>query len=409
MKKFIKLFTLLSILILYSGLRTLNGQNWPQWRGPDRNGKVEGFNAPANWSEDLKEVWKIKVGFGDATPALVNGELFIFTRVGGNEVLQCLNGSTGEQIWEYSYTADEVTGPAARHPGPRSTPIVSDGKVVVLGATGIISCCDAESGKLLWRNNDYENIVPVYFTGMSPIIIDNKCIAHLGGPERSAIIAFELNTGEILWKDEGEAPAYGSPDEMTFGNMKVVVLQSDSKLLGLSAEDGKKLWEIPTPPESRYYNSSSPVINDHIIYYTGQGRGTAAVSISKNGDNYSVNELWRNADYGTNYNTPVLKDGYLYGLNERGYLFCLGSSDGSTAWADTTRYINFGSIVDIGSELIVLPSTSNLIVYRPDNTMYSQIAIVPVSDKPIYAHPVLSGNMIYIKDEEYLILYVTGK
>ena len=409
MKILIKITVLLSILICFSCLHILSGQDWPQWRGINRDGKVEGFKAPDKWPSELKMEWKINVGYGDATPALVKEKLFIFTRIGGNEVLQCLDASSGEQIWENSYPADEVMGPAARHPGPRSTPTVSDGKVVVLGATGIISCCDAESGKLLWHNNDYENIVPVYFTGMSPIIIDNKCIAHLGGPERSAVIAFDLNSGKILWKHEGTAPAYGSPDEMLFDNYKIVVLQTDSILLGLSVDEGEVVWEIPTPTERRYYNSSSPVIDVHRIYYSGQGHGTAAVKITREANSYSINELWRNTEFGTNYNTPVLKDGYLYGLNERGNLFCIDASDGSTAWADTTRHRDFGSIIDTGSELIALPATSNMIVYKPDNTGYRQITIIPVSETPVYTHPVLSGNKIYIKDEEDLILYTTDK
>ena len=409
MKRLIKLIALLSILTCYSGLHTLNGQDWTQWRGINRDGKVEGFNTPDKWPSELKKEWQIKVGYGDATPALVKGKLYIFTRIGSNEVLQCLDASSGKQIWETSYPADEVTGPAARHPGPRSTPTVSDGKVVIIGATGIISCIDAASGELLWRNNEYENIVPAYYTGMSPIILENKYVAHLGGLDRSAVIAFDLNTGKTLWKYEGVAPAYGSPDEMLFDNEKIVVLQTGSKLLGLSMDNGKQLWEIPTPPESRYYNSSSPIIEGHRIFYSGQGHGTGAITISKEGNSYSINELWRNTEYGTNYNTPVLKDGYLYGLNERGYLFCLDASDGNTAWADTTRHRDFGSIIDIGSELIALPSTSNMIVYGPDNTEYNQIAFIPVSETPVYAHPILTGNKIYVKDEESLILYTTGK
>ncbi|MDT8402556.1 MAG: PQQ-binding-like beta-propeller repeat protein [Bacteroidales bacterium] len=409
MKKAFYLITLsLSFMVISCDL-TVTGQDWPQWRGMNRDGKVEGFKAPDKWPSELKVQWKIKVGYGDATPALVNGKLFVFTRIGGNEVLQCLDASSGEKIWENSYPADEVTGPAARHPGPRSTPTVSGGKVAIIGATGIISCIDAASGKLLWRNNEYENLVPVYFTGMSPIILENKCIAHLGESDRSAVIAFDLNSGNILWKHEGEAPAYGSPDEMLFDNEKMVVLQTDSMLIGLSAGNGEKLWEIPAPPESRYYNSSSPVIDGHRIFYSGQGHGTGAVMISKEEDSYSVNELWRNSEYGTNYNTPVLKDGYLFGLNERGYLFCLDASDGKLAWADTTRHRDFGSIIDIGSELIALPATSNLIVYQPDSKEYSQKAFIPVSETPIYAHPVLTGNKIYIKNEESLILYITGK
>ena len=94
----------------------------------------------------------------------------------------------------------------------------------MIGATGIISCLDAESGKLLWRYSDYANMVPAYFTGMSPVVIDNRCFAHLGSAESSAIIAFDLTSGNIVWKYEGDGPAYSSPDIMAFDNIKQVVM-----------------------------------------------------------------------------------------------------------------------------------------------------------------------------------------
>lgn len=405
MKKGFKIINLTVLLLILPGLISVFGQDWSQWRGPDRKSKIVGFKAPATWPDKLTQEWKINVGFGDATPALVKGMIYVFTRVEGNEVLQCLDASTGKVIWKYNYPAEAVTGPAARHPGPRSTPNVIDGNVIVLGATGIISCLDAESGKLLWSNNDYANMVPVYFTGMSPIVIDNKCIAHLGSSQSSAIIAFDLASGKIVWKYESDGPAYASPDIMVFDNVKLVAMQTDKSLLGLSVDDGKVLWKIPTPPERRFYNSSSPLIDGHKIFYSGQGLGSRAVNITKKGNDYSVGELWKNPSFGNTYNTAVLKDGFLYGLSNLGYLYCLNASSGETAWADTTRHRDFGSIIDAGSVMLALSSTSNLVVYKPETNSYKQIALIKVAETPIYAHPVIAGNKMYIKDEESLILY----
>ena len=405
MKKGIKIIVATGLLLILPGLNSALGQDWPQWRGSNRDSKVVGFKAPATWPEELTQQWKINVGFGDATPALAKGKLYVFTRQEGNEVLQCLEASTGKIMWKNSYPADEVTGPAARHPGTRSTPTVINGKVIVIGATGIISCLDAESGKLLWRNSDYANMVPLYFTGMSPVVIDNMCLAHLGGAESAAIIAFDLASGRIVWKHEGDGPAYASPDIMTFDNFKQVVMQTDKTLLGLSVSDGKVLWKIPTPAESRYYNSSSPVIDGHEIYYSGQGLGTRAVNITKKGNDYSVGELWRNPTIGTTYNTPVLKDGFLFGFSDRGYLYCLNASNGETAWADTTRNRDFGSVIDAGSVMLALSSTSNLVVFKPATDSYRQIALIMVAETPTYAHPLVSGNKIYIKDDQSLTLY----
>lgn len=405
MKKGIKIITVTGLLLILPGLNSAFGQDWPQWRGSDRDSKVVGFKAPATWPEELTQQWKINIGWGDATPVLAKEKLYVFTRMEGNEVLQCLEPSTGEVIWKDSYPADTVTGPAARHPGPRSTPTVINGKVIIIGATGIISCLDAESGKLLWRNSDYANMVPAFFTGMSPVVIDNKCFAHLGSAESSAIIAFDLASGSIVWKYEGDGPTYSSPDIMTLDNIKQVVMFTDKTLLGLSADDGKMLWEIPAPVERRFYNSSSPLIDGHKVFYTGQGLGSRAVNITKKGNDYFFSEVWENSAIGTTYNTPVLKDGFLFGLSNRGYLYCLNASNGETAWADTTRHKDFGSIIDAGSVMLALSSSSNLVVFKPETDTYRQIALISVAETPIYAHPLVSGNKIYIKDEESLILY----
>ena len=108
-------------------------QDWPQWRGPNRDGKVAGFTPPAKWPEKLPLKWKTTVGLGDSTPALVGDKLYVFTRQGGDEVTTCLNAADGKQAWQDKYAAGSVSGPSSReHPGPRSSPAVADGKVVTV-------------------------------------------------------------------------------------------------------------------------------------------------------------------------------------------------------------------------------------------------------------------------------------
>ena len=158
-------------------------QDWPQWRGPDRDGKVTGFAAPMEWPTELTREWSVAVGAGDSTPALVGDRLYVLTRQGGDEVAMCLDANSGDMLWENRYAAAAVTGPASRHPGPRSSPAVAEGKVVAMGATGILSCLDAATGELVWRNDELAGEVPRFFTSMSPIIVDGMAVAHLGGPD----------------------------------------------------------------------------------------------------------------------------------------------------------------------------------------------------------------------------------
>jgi outer membrane protein assembly factor BamB len=258
---------------------------------------------------------------------------------------------------------------------------------------------------VIWRKDEFTNGLPMFYTGMSPIIIDGMCIAHLGGAENGKIIAFELATGNIKWKWEGDGPSYSSPILVTIDGKKQIIVQTDKNLMALTISDGKVQWQIPTLSVQRFYNSATPIADGQTIIYTGQGKGTRAVKIQKQGDGYTTNELWNNADLGTSFNTPVLKEGSLYGLTAAGKLFCINAQNGQTAWADTSMNKNFGSILDAGSVMIALPSSSELIVYKPDKSAYTEIASFKVADTPVYAHPLLVGKRIYVKDNETLIMW----
>ena len=181
-------------------------QDWPQWRGVDRDGTAAGFTAPAAWPQALVQKWKKTVGSGDATPALVGEKLYVFVRQGDDEVTLCLSAADGSQIWENKYPAQAVTGAAARHPGPRSSPAVAQGKVVTLGVGGVLSCLNADDGKLVWRKDPFPKTVPMFFTSSSPMIVDGMAIAQLGGRGNGAIMAYDLATGEEKWRWDQEGP-----------------------------------------------------------------------------------------------------------------------------------------------------------------------------------------------------------
>jgi len=381
-------------------------QDFPQWRGVNRDDKVTGFNVPQKWPQELTQNWKVTVGFGDASPVLVNNKLYIFTRQDNNEILRCLDALSGKELWKNSYEAGAASGPASSHPGPRSTPTVVEGKVVTLGVNGIISCLDAATGKIVWRKTEYTDGVPQFFTGMSPIVSDGMCVAHLGGPENGKIIAFDLTTGNIKWKWDGDGPSYSSPVLMTVDGKKQLVVQTDKNILAIAFSDGKLLWQIPTPNERRFYSSATPVVDGQTVIYTGQGTGTRAVRIQKQGNGFATSELWINTELGTAFNTPVLKDGFLYGQTGQGKLYCMNAENGQTTWVDSVLHKNFGAILDAGSVMVALPSTSNLIVYKPDKGAYLELARYKVADTPVYAHPLLVENRIYVKDNETLVMWI---
>jgi outer membrane protein assembly factor BamB len=382
-------------------------QDWPQWRGPNRDGKVTGFTAPEKWPQQLTQKWQVTVGAGDATPALVGDKLYVFTRQGDEEVISCLNAADGTPVWTDKYVAQAVSGPAARHPGPRSSPAVADGKVVTLGVAGVVSCLNAGTGKVLWRKDPFPKVVPQFFTAMSPIIVDGMAIVHVGGKGNGAIIAYTLTSGEEKWRWGAEGPDYGSPALLTVAGTKQIVTPTEKSIVGIAVADGKLLWERPFVPTRMAYNAATPIIDGQTVIFTGKGRGTTAVKIEKNGDGFEAKDLWSNADLAPQFNSPVLKNGLLFGLSDRGNFFCLDAKTGKTAWTDATSRdrSGFTALVDAGSCLMALPSSAELTVFKPDGKQYEELAKIKVSDNATYAYPVLAGNRIFSKDAETVALW----
>jgi outer membrane protein assembly factor BamB len=362
--------------------------------------------VPATWPSQFTQKWKVSVGGGvDSTPALVGDKLYVFARQGSDESVLCLDVATGKEAWRNSYACPAVTGPSQTiHPGPRSSPAVANGKVVTLGATGIVSCLDT-SGKLVWRKDDYPGAYPRYYTGMSPMIVDGMAIVQLGDPNNGAIVAYDLNSGDQKWKWTGDGPAYGSPVLMTVEGTRQIVTLTDKTVVGVTLADGKLLWQFPFAVTGMAYNAATPIIDGQTVIMAGQNRGTKAVRIEKQGDTFAVKDLWANAQLGVQFNTPVLKDGFLYGLSDRGNFFCMNAKTGETAWTDTVRRQNFGAILDVGPVLLGLTQNGTLTVFQPSDKAYTEIASIKVADAQTYAHPVLAGNRIFVRDQDSVYLW----
>ncbi|MBE3099632.1 MAG: PQQ-binding-like beta-propeller repeat protein [Planctomycetes bacterium] len=395
----------MAVGVILAGATGALAQDWPQWRGANRDGKVAGFTAPQAWPKELAQKWKITVGSGDSTPALVGDKLYVFARQGDEEVTLCLSAADGKEVWKDKYAAQAVTGPAARHPGPRSSPAVADGKVVTLGAGGVLSCLDAATGKVVWRKDEFPKVVPKFFTAMSPIIVDGMVVAHLGGQGNGAVVAFDLATGDAKWKWAGEAPMYASPVVLTADGVKQIVTLSEKSVVGLSAADGKLLWQIPFVPQGMAYNAATPIVDGQTVIFAGSGRGTKAVKIEKQGDAFAAKELWSNDQVAPQFNSPVLKDGLLFGLTDKGNLFCLNAKTGQTAWTDATKRGGaFAAVLDAGSVLLALPSNSELIVFKPGDKQYDEVARIKVAESATYAHPLVAGNRIFVRDLDTVAL-----
>ena len=319
----------ISLMLALASLST--AQDWPQWRGPNREARATGFKVPATWPKELTKKWQVSVGDGVATPSLVGNKLYVFTRQDDKEILRCLDASTGSEIWQKSYEAKGADGPARGFAGPRSSPTVADGKVVTFGARGMLCCFDATSGNELWKKDNFPDSFPMFFTSSSPLVVDGICITQEGGSRDGGIIAYDLTTGEEKWKWMESGPCYGSPVSMEVDGLKVVVAPTDDKLVALGVADGKVLWEIPY--KQGRYNSVTPMVEGTTLIIAGPGTGLTAFKMKKDGDKLVEEKVWNNAENSLGFNTPVIKNGLMFGLTGASQLFCIDTQSSKTAWS----------------------------------------------------------------------------
>jgi outer membrane protein assembly factor BamB len=392
-------------VIFSATLVTAATTDWPQWRGPNRDAKAQ-LTAPAEWPKQLTQKWKVTTGASDASPALVGDHLYTVARRGAAEVTLCLNANDGKAIWETPFEPGvSVTGAASPHPGPRASPAVGEGKVVTLGVSGVLSCYDADTGKLVWRKDS--SMYPRFYAASSPLIADGVCVAQLGNESKGTVVAFDLADGKPKWTAEGEGTAYASPVLATIDGVKQLVAQTDKALVGLSWADGKQLWKVETPKQRMAQNATSPVVDSSTIYYTGQGSGTKAVQVEKQGDAFATKELWSNDKVGGVFNTPVLKADKLFGLSNMGNYYCLDAKTGKTLWTSPDRHgeRGFGSVIDAGSVLVGLTNKGQLVVFKPSDKAFESVATYQVGDAPIYGTPVLSGNRIFVQSQQSMTAF----
>ena len=411
MKPLVKLLTLVTVLAITNSVAA----DWPQWRGPNRDALVTDAALPSAWPKTLKEEWRVTVGLGHSSPVMSNGRLYVFARQGEDEVLLSLDAATGKEIWRSSQpVAYEPHEAAKGHgKGPKSTPVVSGGSVCTFGISGTISCHDTRTGKLKWRREFsklYPRTSPLFGTAMSPVVDNGLLIAHVGGHDKGALTAFDVESGEVKWANDADGPAYASPIIVTLAGVRQVVTFMQKDVVGIDAATGKSLWKIPA--KSQYdENAVTAVSYKDMVVFSREGQGLTAIRLAKEGAALVPQEVWNNKENQLYMNTPVLLGNTLYGLSARqkGQFFAIDADTGKTIWQSPGRMGENAAILNLGGHaLLMLTNEANLIVQPAASKAYAPLVQYSVATSPTWAHPLVFGRRIIIKDESSLISWSIG-
>ena len=385
----------------------LFGQDWPQWRGPNRDGVVMSFSEPSAWPENLTQRWKAEVGLGYASPILIGDRLFVFARQGGDEVMMALEAASGEELWRTSYPAPFDMNPAtARHrEGPKSTPTYADGRLFTLGISGIVTAFDAESGRQLWQR-PADSAEPLYHTSMSPIVDGDVMVLHVGGHDDGALTAFGVESGEVLWEWNGDGPAYGSPVIVEFEGVRQVVTFTQEHLVGVALETGQLLWQRPFITSSTT-TSQTPIIYGGDVIQAGRGNGITRFRVVREGSAWTTQDVWHTADVSLHMANAVVVDGVMVGLSHlnSGQYFGLDLDTGQVVWTSDPRQADHASILRSGQTVFSLEDDAELLVLKNSRSAFDPQEVYDVADSATWTLPTLSGNRLFVKDVSNLTLW----
>jgi outer membrane protein assembly factor BamB len=384
----------------------LQAQDWSQWRGPNRDGVIP-FSEPKSWPEKLTTKWKVPVGEGYASPLFVGGHILEFARQGDDEVAMSVDPANGKILWRESYPAPFTpVDSAARHgKGPKSTPLIYEGRLYTFGISGILSSFDVATGKVEWRKDyskNFKGTWPMFGTSMSPVAADGVVVVLIGTNDDGAIAAYDAKSGAEKWIWKGDGPAYGSPMIVDIAGVRQVVTLTQKFAVGLSLKSGDLLWRIDFPGRSGM-NIPTPLPFGQRLILAGDP-GTMLLQVNQSNNTWTAEKAWQISELTMRFSSPVKKDNLIFGFSNRtsGIFFCVDADSGKTLWTSAPRQGDNAVIMIAGDLLFLLKDSAELIVARATGTGFEPLHTYQVAESATYANPLMLGKGIVIKDNTTL-------
>lgn len=399
----------LLVLMMLGWTSLAQAGDWPQFLGPNRDGTAEESFAIQPWDKaGPKRLWQRQVGAGFAGPVIQSGRLILFHRVGDQELVECLQADDGKTLWKQSYPT-QFEDDFGKGNGPRSTPCISNGKVVTFGADGWLHAWELESGKKLWGRNvlkDY-SVPPSYFgVGTSPLIFEDRVLVNVGGKD-AGIVAFALDSGKELWKATSDGASYSSPILAKAGQTTHAVFFTRQGVVLLDPKTGavrfQKRWR------ARYdasVNAATPLlVGDRLFISASYETGALLLRLKPDG----AEEVWTSEDLMSNhYNTCIVHEGLLFGFHGRqeagASLRCVDLKSQKVLW-DRPRF-GCGSMARVGSQILILTEAGEMILVDASGNEYRERAraqVLPAG--PVRAQIAVANGMLLARDRDHLAAF----
>ena len=416
---------LIICLLLYGGVLVADATDWPQWRGPNRDGISQEVGIPKEWPDDGPQVlWRVSLGEGFSGISVVKGHVYTMFSEGDDEFVVCLNASNGEEVWRFR--SDSNYHESMGGNGPRATPTIDEELLFTVTAQGKLYALNTASGETVWSHDlkgEFGSKMPRWGICTSPLVEGDLLLVEVGGADGKSIVAFDKTNGDVVWSSHTDILGYSSPIAVTIGGIRQLIVFTGTQLVSVSPENGQLHWTYAWQTEHDV-NAATPVFiaPDKIFISSGYGKGAAVVQVrvmtspessaeAVGAENkrveIRVEEIWKNTDMKNHFATSVLHGNYLYGF-DNAILKCIDANTGMEKWK--TRGYGKGTLMLADNHLIILSDRGKLGLAEATPSAYNEVASAEVLSGLCWTVPTLANGRLYARNEKEMVcLDMTGQ
>ena len=382
---------------------------WPQWRGPQRDGRVPAQGLLQEWREgaEPRQVWRRQLGEGFSSVTVAGGRAFTLFADDSREYLIALEARDGSELWRLDLGRKHLDGNGH---GPRSTPLASEGVVYALSARAKLVAARIQDGKLLWQLDIRQRFSrgedPAWGYSSSPLLEGGLLLIH--GAQTGNVLALDRSSGQLVWSAEYGPVGYSSPIVARLAGRRQVVSLIGTLLVGLDLDSGRRLWSHPWRTFSAVnVGDPIPLGSDQVFISSGYNQGAALLRIRPAGKEggLAVEEVWASRVMRNHFNSSVAVGGYLYGFDNAS-LKCVRAADGRKMWAK--RGLGKGSLIAAGHQLIVLGARGRLVLAEATPEEYRERGSIQVLTGVCWTPPTLAGQWLYLRNQREIVCLNLG-